>query len=102
MEVVCDLEVFGHLSPAEKQGHLVVCNKSELQHCCPNVLIPLAATLALDTHLSVHHCTHQQRCCDVTQTAAVSGEASVAAASAGGAAPVGWRSGSRRMRPRSR
>lgn len=57
-EVANDLEEPGDPSPAEKQGRQVVCNRTEVQHCRLNVLIPLIARLTLDTHLSVHHRNH--------------------------------------------
>lgn len=84
------------LSSAEPEYRLVY-SRTEHQHCCLNVLGPLNATVTLNTH---HH-TIQHCCRAVAQTGAVSGAAFVAAASAGGAAPAGWRTASRWTGPRS-
>lgn len=63
--------------------------------------IPLDATMNQKTHPGVHHRTSSYCSRDATPTGAVFGGASAAAASAGGAAPEGWRTTSHRMRPRS-
>lgn len=76
------------LSSADQEFHLVY-SMIELQHRCPKDLILPDTTMSQKAHPCVHRHTRWHCYRGLTQTGAVSGAASVAAASAGGVAPAG-------------